>query len=157
MKLLELIAQVKTEMISLGLSNGTLRNYEYNGFRPIRTFFAGENQEKFSVQLARQYVFKARKQCECKAITHERFRAIRKIETMLEECNKKGTIEWKHVVQWSCRQLGQYFKDILSEYIYEKEGVYSRNTINDYKSVVSQFLDFLEQKGHKNFSDFYKR
>lgn len=152
-KLLELSNQVKAEMISLGLSEGSLRNYDYNGFRPIHNFFTNENEEIFSVQIARKCLFQARNHCECGAITQERFRAIRKIETLLEEYYKNSTITWGHLPRWGCKELSEYFGNILSRYICEKEVIYSRNTINDYKSIIAQFLGFLELEEHQNFNN----
>lgn len=150
--LLELITQAKTKMVSLGLSEGSLRNYEYNGFRPIQDFFINENEEKFSVPLVGQCMLQAKKEYECGGITHEKFRAMRKIGMMLEEFNKKGSIMWNRIPpEQAGGQLCQYFADILSEYICEKKGIYSHNTINYYKSIVSQYLGFLEQKGHQDF------
>jgi integrase len=150
-ELLNLFKEVKAEMIALGLSDGSLRNYEYNGFRPILEFFSKENETVYSANLTKKCVLNAKKQCEYKKITHEKFRSIRKIATILEEYNKNKSIRWKHLIPYSNVQLCQYYNGVLINYISEKESIYSTNTMNNYKSIIFKFLYFLEQKCFKNF------
>lgn len=148
------MTQTKVAISSFGLSKKTLSNYNYEGFIPICRYFAEQNQEYYSKELAEQLVLETRQQYEQRLMYRSKYQNIRKTVALLDECYETGTVKWSYLPNWSVKQLGKFFSNVLSAYVNEKINSESlgMGTIKSYKSGIVQFLIFLEEKGHSNFS-----
>jgi len=152
-KLSELVTQTKEAISAFGLSQKTLSNYNYEGFAPICCYFAEQNQEDYSKELAEQLVLETRQKYKLGLTYRSKYQNIRRVTALLYECYKTGTVKWSCLPNWKTKQLGTFFSNALSAYVIEKSNseTLSIGSIKTYKSKIIQLLAHLEEKGHSNF------
>lgn len=145
----------KEKMLTFGLSDKTLSNYDYEGFRILSIYFTEHHEEYYSKEIIDNLVFQARKQYELSLINRSKYQNIRKVAAMMDECFETGTVNWSCLPNWYTKKLNKYFEKILSLYLQNKieSSTYSIGTLKGHKVEIRQFLLYLEGNGHKNFSN----
>ncbi|WP_339310928.1 tyrosine-type recombinase/integrase [Paenibacillus sp. FSL M7-0896] len=73
---------------------------------------------------------------------------------MMEEVFMTGTLEWRELRNWKINDLKTNFAVILQTYVTtkKKEGCLSDSTVEIYKGINFQFLKYVQDIGHLNFS-----
>jgi site-specific recombinase XerD len=99
-------------------------------------------------------VLQARQKYEDGDLYYNGFCYLRKAASMMEEVYKTGTLEWRKLPKWKLGNLNSFFTEILDTYIRSKKrtGCHADSTLKTYKVIIAQFLKFLCENGHRDFS-----
>lgn len=150
----ELIARTKETIRPLEYSQSTLYKYAmiWGG---LTRYFIGKNQTLFSKQLAEQYVFESKEQLEAGTIKRWRYKLIRLTVYMLIEVYEKDQFTWnchKYDPPTYLHQPGYVL--LLNDYVnnLKNEGK-AFGTIQTYRIVSRQFLEYLEKKNIQAIAD----
>lgn len=117
-------------------------------------YFATSNQQNVSLEALESCVLQARQKYEDGKLSYHGFSYLRKSVSMMKEVFMTGTLEWRELPNWKIVNLNTYFEEILETYVSAKKrgGCYSDSTLEIYKGINFQFLRYLHDRGHLEFS-----
>ena len=149
-KLIDLYECVQSALVALGLGKSGLENYRYSGFRPLQRFFEQKGCMYYSKKLANEFAGNTLKAYKNNLIPVQQYRYIRKVIVMLDEYQTTGTIKWRQLPQYNALSLTcKNFESILTQYCLDMSSKKGRSSdvITRHRSLVKQFLFYLEQRG----------
>lgn len=151
--LADLIHDVKEAIRPLRHSQSTI--YQFNvGWKGLCKHFAGHGQPLYSCMLVRQYVLESRLQYERGDLPEWKFKLIRHTVHLLDQVLEHGHIVCNYSAPWGRTRLVELpFISASNKYIADltRRGR-GPGTISLYKTVSEQFLRYLEEAGHNDFS-----
>jgi integrase len=150
----ELIERTKDSIRSCEHSQSTLYQYQL-AWRELTDYFIEHNQVIFSKQLAEQYVLESKAKMEGGNLKRWRYKLNRLAVRMLIEFYENGHFAWKYQKYASPTYLHQsayilLHQDYLNCLKKEGKGI---GTIQIYKIVSRQFLEYLEQMKVKDIAE----
>lgn len=153
MLLAELIHDVKEAIRPLRHSQSTLYQFGF-AWKGLCKYFADHGQPLYSDALAQQYVLESRRQYESGDIPEWKFKLIRHTVHLLEQISEHGRIICNHSAPWGRIGLAKLeFLSVSNEYIADlTRKSRGPGTISLYKTISEQFLRYLEEAGHNDFS-----
>ena len=142
----ELIEQTKNAVRSFEHSQSTSYQYQM-GWNNLSGYFLEHHQVLYSKQLAEQYLLELREKWRAGTIKRWRYQLYRRTVQILVEYDEMGEVTWKRhkddppvrLHQAAYKNLHQEYRDFL-----KKEGK-SPGTIQTYKIIARQFLEYLEE------------
>lgn len=158
MKLNTLIDKVLEIIKMRGYKEDTWKHGFRNGkFSSLRQYFEDKGMDAFDVGIAREYIAYIQMRHENGKLSYSRCAHLKKVAAWFIEVYETGDLQWKtqHVSKFS---VNEYYKTVLTEYIASKGDGFSKGSAANLKSVVLQFLDYLQNtKGYADFSGLVKQ
>jgi site-specific recombinase XerD len=149
----KLIEQTKESIRSFEHSQSTAYQYQM-AWRALTDYFIENDQVMFSKQLAEQYVLESKAKLDAGAIKRWRHKLTYLTVQVLIEYFEYGHVSWKHHEEHPPRLHQSTYIPLHTDYLncLKKEGK-GAGTIQIYKIVSSQFLEYLEQEKVKDISE----
>ena len=150
--LLKLWKQIEQELRKHGLGKYSLRNYYYEGAKPIIDICREKGIETYDPNAVRQAVQEIANQAAQGIVPERKVIKSRKAESLMQEFISNGTIEWCRMSPAPSITLGDYYQSILDGFRQNLVSGFdlSPKTVIDRVSIVSSFFVFLETS---NFYD----
>jgi integrase len=144
-------------------THDSVRPFEHNQYtvnhyqivwKEIAHYFLQHDQALFSKQLAEQYILDSKAKQEAGVIPKWRHYSNRQAALMLIECFEEGHITWKLHREQTVHLYQSAYLRLYADYLkhLEIEGK-SASTIECYKIVARQFLEYLERKKVLDIAD----
>lgn len=137
---------------SFGYKQSTLKQYN-RAWRCLKEYFLKHGRETFSEKLVEKYISKQKKQLDRGKINMQKHRFTRRAVGMLNEYYLQGYITGKFPKKSDATQLMEHsfiqlHKAYISHLLKEHK---CPATVKKYGYYSKRFLEYLEQKGYKDF------
>jgi len=139
-------------MCTLQLRESTILSYKRSAFPPIRKYHEAMGVSSYSEALTSEFIELQRDRLNSGGISARHFRKLSKAGSLLCEFNKTGKLVWKTTTR-AKPPNNPYFKQICILFLSSLNGFIAEGTINVIKSVITSFLFYLEDIGHKDFKE----
>jgi len=146
-KLIDRALDVLTE---LGLKESTVNSYKGSGFNIVRKFFIQSEEIYYDSDLMDKFILFADVLFKDKRISERHYRRLKRSSLLLMEIYHSGTIQWRYSGNRYKYKTNEYFNGWLDQFI--KIHHLSKGTLAGIKSVLLDFLSFLEERGHNDFN-----
>jgi site-specific recombinase XerD len=149
----ELIERTHDSIRSLEHSQSTIHQYRM-AWKALANYFLEHDQALFSKRLAEQYILESKAKQEAGVIQRWRHKLNRLTVQMLIECFEDGHVAWKRHKEQPVHLHQSAYLLLYADYLnYLKKEGKSADTIQTYKNVSRQFLEYLEQKKVKDIAE----
>lgn len=152
MKLETLIDQTLGIIKARGYTEKTWKFAFRNGrFSSLRQYFENMGTADFSIEITHEYMYAIQQRHENGELSYSRYMHLKKLTAWLIEVYETGELIWKPQPSRKIH-LNIYLHGIFAKYIEFIRGVLSSKNVEMQKSVILQFLEFLQhEKGYNNF------
>jgi integrase len=143
-----LICEVQRQLRAGGLSEKTLRNYDYDGFDPIRRAHRASGLTRYSPEVAVELVDHSRRLFEGGRMSPSVWRGLRVCAARLAEVAMTGRVGTDRLARWGLREPSAGFVAALGGFCAAAaEAGWSGATITSARSAVRQLLFAFEDMG----------
>ena len=149
-----LLYRVKQEVMKLGISKKSIKNYTCDGFDPLLRYFAQRGMEGYSRAELDHLFADARRKLEEHFIGRTAYKNIRKVIATVIVYHDTGKLVWSKLANLNYRQPTPIFSKAIDDYCETKLHLQllSEHSVLANKSAIRQFIFSVEDMGIFNFS-----
>ena len=150
-----LCADVLEALRGLGLGKFSIRNYYYEGMRPIIKAYRSEGVIFYSIPFTSEVVDRFRAEHENGLVSDHVWMSIRKVKALFEEYTQTGEIIWQRLKPEPKVCISPYYQEIL--FGFRKHEANTRSigygSLRDEENICRRFFAYLDANGRHNCKD----
>lgn len=150
-----LCAEVLEALRGLGLGKFSIRNYYYEGMRPIIKAYRSEGVIFYSIPFTSEVVDRFRAEHENGLVSDHVWMSIRKVKALFEEYTQTGEIIWQRLKPEPKVCISPYYQEIL--FGFRKHEANTRSigygSLRDEENICRRFFAYLDANGRHNCKD----
>ena len=150
-----LCAEVLEALRGLGLGKFSIRNYYYEGMRPIIKAYRSEGVIFYSIPFTSEVVDRFRAEHENGLVSDHVWMSIRKVKALFEEYTQTGEIIWQRLKPEPKVCISPYYQEIL--FGFRKHEANTRSigygSLRDEENICRRFFAYLDASGRHNCKD----
>ena len=142
MELDNLLGIINDALKSFGVGKYSLRNYYYEGIKPIIKAYQNSDKILYDPVFTAQIVNEMEEDYKKGLVSQHINMRVRKIASLMEEYIKDGTINWQRIVRPHKIQLPPYFTEIINAFktSEEKAGLRSSKAVTEFCGIIRKIL-----------------
>ena len=144
-----LIERILKSMSGFQLSESTVLSYK-SAFTPIRKYHKKFGMSEYSDRLTAEFIVMQKERLRAGSISARHFRKLQRATNLLHEFNETGNITWRVYTEAKLPN-SQYLRQIYVSFVSSLRISIADGTIKNIKSILTDFLLYLEENGHKDF------
>lgn len=142
---------IKTALKAIGLGKYSLRNYYYEGMRPIIKAYHSAGREMYDPVFTKQVVCDIQEQYRQGTVGSHIRMHVCKIADLMEEYCRTEKIIWRRILPPTTIPVSPYYEAILTGFQSSEDGkdIRGKRAIQELSGIIRKLFRYLEENGHQ--------